>query len=631
MKQPMGDSSADVEALFRDVRVLNDTVSFTPRSITTEYVRMKIFTDRGKKKYAEVEVPFWGKSRIFDVEGRTIHPDGSVIDMKKDAIFEKVLAKRRHGEPVKVISFALPSVEPGSIIEYKWKKDAGESIGRYIPLEVQSEFPVDEVTFHIKPLTSAYVHVPELRVFPFRCVTGKIEKETNGFSYFTLRNVPAFDREPDMPPELSVKQWILVFYEENGNIGKDKFWTSLAREHYKGYEDKIKVNGDAKEIAAQIVAGAGSDDDKIARIFDYCHKTLKDVRGSEITTEERERAKENGTTADTLKRKSGTPEDIRLAFVALVSAAGYKARIAELANRSTFLFDQSFQSAYFLDTELVAVNLNGAWRFYDVNTDALAAGQLRWQHQGVSALIDDSKEPEFVKTPILSAKQTQVQKLATLTLSEDGTLEGDVREILTGNKAMAWREEWAHANEAEREDALHEQMKQRFAQFELTNVKYTSLPDANKPVGWSYHIVVPGYAQRTGKRIFITPNFFSAGLAARFPSTERHQPIYFEYPWSESVMITLNLPAGFELDHPDFPGGYNFPPMGSYILHITGGKQQISYNRLFTFGGEDFLALTADSYPALKTVFDKAHESDNKVLTLKASGQAGPGQPSQTN
>jgi hypothetical protein len=146
----------------------------------------------------------------------------------------------------------------------------------------------------------------------------------------------------------------------------------------------------------------------------------------------------------------------------------------------------------------------------------------------------------------------------------------------------------------------------------------------------SYHIVVHGYAQRTGKRIFVAPNFFSVGPAARFPSTERHHPIYFEYPWTDSVTVTLNLPPGFELDHPDFPGGYNFPPMGSYVLRIAGGKEQIHYSRSFTFGAEGFVALTAGSYPGLKTVFDKAHETDNRVLTLKVANQPSPGQASQT-
>ena len=619
LKPPKDDPSADVEVLFRDVRILNEAPGGHPRNIVTEYIRMKIFSDRGKDKYASVEIPYWDKNSIYDVEGRTIHPDGTVIDLKKDAVFEKDAAKKNRGHSAKVIAFALPSVEPGSIIEYRWKKNPGEFISRYIPLDVQTDYPVDEVTFHVKPLTSQYVQIPQMRMLPFRCNPGKIEPESDGFSAITLHNVPAFHEEPYMPPELSVKQWILVYYEENTNAGKDKFWTSLSREHYKAFEARVKVNGDAKAIAAEIISGAASDDDKIARIYDYCHKTLKDVHGSQITTEERELARENRTTADTIKHKSGTKEDIRLAFVALLQAAGFQARIAEMADRTSLLFDPAFQSAYFLNKDLVAVHVNDSWKFYDVNNEALAAGQLRWEEQGVLALIDDPKESGFVKTPILSATQTEVQRVGAFALSEEGNLEGDVREIRTGNQAMQWREDWANTNDAEREDALREQLKKRFAEFELTNVKYTASPNANMPVGVSYHIVVHGYAQRTGKRLFLNPNFFAVGTTARFTSNERHQPIYFAYPWTETESINWSLPPGFELDHPDFPGGYKFPPLGSYVLRIAGNTKRVNYARTFSFGGDDFVAITAEVYPNIKNIFDKVYEADTKLLTLKVA------------
>lgn len=359
------DPNADVEALFREVRLRNEASTFGyPVNLITEYVRLKIYTARGKDRYGTIQIPYWGNNVISGVEGRTIKPDGTVLELGKDAIFDKMIEKRK-GIKTRVVSFAMPGVEPGAIIEYRWTKNVGEFISRYVQLEVQSEYPVRELIFYIKPVSGAWVHWPAMRIMSFGCNPDKGVTEVDGFTVIALHNIPAFHEEPEMPPEYSTRQWILIYYEENDNTGKDKYWTSLGQSLYTGYSSRIIVNSDVRNTANGLIAGARSDDEKIARLLDYCRKNLKDIHSDQITTQEREAAKANRTTADTLARREGTAEDINLAFAALVDAAGFDARLARLADRSTFLFNPSFQSEYFLNSTDVAIKVNGAWKFYD--------------------------------------------------------------------------------------------------------------------------------------------------------------------------------------------------------------------------------------------------------------------------
>lgn len=70
LKKSKSDPDADVEGLFREVRVLNESRGFSyPQNVISEYIRLKIFTDRGKDKYGAVQIPYWGKSNIYDVGG----------------------------------------------------------------------------------------------------------------------------------------------------------------------------------------------------------------------------------------------------------------------------------------------------------------------------------------------------------------------------------------------------------------------------------------------------------------------------------------------------------------------------------------------------------------------------------
>ena len=110
--------------------------------------------------------------RCSTILKQSVRRDGSVVELGKDAIFDKVIAKGS-GNKVKVKSFVMPAVEPGAVIEYKWDLNVGEFISRYVPLDVQSEFPTDEVTLHIKPVSSDYVAWPTMRYLPFNCTVGR--------------------------------------------------------------------------------------------------------------------------------------------------------------------------------------------------------------------------------------------------------------------------------------------------------------------------------------------------------------------------------------------------------------------------------------------------------------------------
>jgi hypothetical protein len=624
LKHSKTDPNADAQALFREVKVSSEQhgVSY-PTTIYSEYVRLKIFTDRGKE-FANVQVPYFRDSNVFDVQGRTIHPDGSIVELTKSSIFDKVLERR--GYKTKVISFALPAVEPGSIIEYRYSKSEGETISRYRQLEVQSAFPVDEVTFFIKPISNRYVSYPNMRLMPFGCIPERGTPTREGFEVVKVKNVPAFHEEPYSPPEYSARQWILIYYEENSNSGKDKYWSSLGKERYHEYSEQVKINGEVKQLAAQLTAGAATDEAKLDKLLAYCRTELKDTRGDEITTAEMDKAKANHSSIDTIRRKEGSDSDILYAFIALAQAAGFDARRADLSDRATFLFGPNMQSAYFLNAFDVAVDVNGKWKFYDVTNKAVPGGQLRWQEQGVYGLITGPKEPEMIRTPMLTAQDNSKNRLATLTLSEDGTLEGDVRELLFGNNASVWRERNRNTNATQREEELKDELKHRFADFEATKISITASPDASKPVGITYHLVVKNYAQRTGKRFFIQPNYFEAGYGGRFTETTRFNNVYFDYPWSESDSIDLQLPAGFELDHADAPAGINSANTCTYGVKISidTAKNVLHYRRAMTFGDKDILIYEAKIYPAVKKLFDTMHEADNHILTLKAVAATAP-------
>ena len=52
------------------------------KGMSTEYQRIKVFTDEGKK-YADIEIPYVEHfSKVEDIQARTIRPDGTTVDFQ---------------------------------------------------------------------------------------------------------------------------------------------------------------------------------------------------------------------------------------------------------------------------------------------------------------------------------------------------------------------------------------------------------------------------------------------------------------------------------------------------------------------------------------------------------------------
>ncbi len=190
---------------------------------------------------------------------------------------------------------------------------------------------------------------------------------------------------------------------------------------------------------------------------------------------------------------------------------------------------------------------------------------------------------------------------------------------------MEWKEWDDDDSPAQREETLREGIKSRMSTAELTNITIENVTDPIKPYTRSYHVRVPGYAQRTGKRLFLQPAFFQYGLRPLFPTSARKHSIYFSYPWSEEDEVTIDLPAGFSLDNADAPASFASAPISEYkpSVLVTKDGRTLIYKRAFYFGGGNNILFPVETYNQLKTFFDTVHKQDGHTITLKQSTVAG--------
>ena len=246
-KTPKVEENADAEVIFWDVKI-EDKLSGVDLSMTlSHYLRVKIFTDRGKEKFSTVEIERWGKRRIGDINARTIKPDGSTIDLKKDAIFDRELAKTK-GFKARGTTFALPNVEVGDIVEYKYKEFRDNEVANYLPLQFQREIPMWEVTYHLKPLSVPWLNYG-MRSVGFHLSNTPFKQEMGGFFFTTMNNIPAFKEEPQAPPAEALRAWLLVYYEEDKKMSPEKFWKEVGKSDWNVMKPLVKVDEAVRRTA----------------------------------------------------------------------------------------------------------------------------------------------------------------------------------------------------------------------------------------------------------------------------------------------------------------------------------------------------------------------------------------------
>jgi len=615
LKTPQVQKDADAEALLWEVKVTDEINSGYPQTSRYNYLRLRIFTERGRE-HAKVELTYRKNQNISGVSGRTVKPDGSIISMKHDAVFDTEVVRGKSLR-IRAKSFTLPDVQPGDIIEYQWLESESEAVSNYLRLPLQRDIPVQIVRYYVKPFSSQYLSY-SMHAMTFHAEHKSFQPALQGYSSVEYTKMPAYKEEPYMPPEDEVRAWALVFYSDDGIRHPESYWPKVAKQRYALFSHDMKINAEIKKAAADAVAGAGSDSGKVCAIYAWVRKNVKNANSEEVSAEARQAMKENKSSADTIRQGIGTGYDINILFTSLVNAAGLDARIALTGDRSDLFFSPNLDDAYFLRGRLVAVKLDGAWKYYDPATPYLPCGLQLWEQQGTPVLITDGKQPEWSKSQMSLPEESLESHSANLKLAEDGSVSGAFRMKYTGHLAVDERIRLSGKNASERDQYLIDEMKDRFGSPEISDIKWDGIEDAEKPVSVSFNMKIESYVQRTGKRMFVQPTIFQRGDVARFPNSTREHPVYFHYPWSERDEIVIELPPGYELDHPDVPPAIVSGKTASWkVTAEIRNRNTLTYKREFFFGGDGNIMLDPDVYPIAKKLFDAIHTNDEHMFAVK--------------
>ena len=605
----IGDPDADAAMLFR-LGELNDN---DPEGTNMKvYVRMKIFSDRGRK-YAEVHLPYsLDLGRVTDVKARTVRPDGTEVEVAGRDIYDRLLLKNQH-EILREKVFSLPGVQAGCIIEYRYRQVYPQGF-RYFALDLQAELYIKELEYRIQPQSASRFDVrwiafntPDPSPFSFTW---------DGSYIMKARDIKPFRREPMMPPELAVKMWGWLYYSKDKETVADRFWREYADRMYDVMNGETEPTGAIRRVVELITLAGDDTRRKLERIYDYVQTEVRIAPVSPGAEEPGESARPNRNAEETLRRRVGTSRDVNRLLVAMARAIGLDARIADLTTRDSKLFSPSFLDPFQFNSDAVAIlQPDGSVDFYDPGTPYCPIGMLPWEKEAVKALVYGSNGPRFVDTPVTSVDVNVEARRLLVKPRPDGSVEVHQEVTRRGQPALITRSEYQELSDAEQRRRVTDELRRILptAAVNDSTVNFANSARSGGEQAISVEFTVPEFAPRTDKRLLLRPALLNHLDESLMPALKRSNKVYFRYPWTESDEVTIEIPEGYELERIPSPISID-AGAATYRASFRIEGRRVIYERKLVVNS---IVVEVGKYTDLKEFFDNVHQADRTAVPFK--------------
>jgi hypothetical protein len=541
--------------LYRAVDTDNTT------STETYSYRIKILNEEGRR-HGDVEILYVEKfSQVEDIAARTIAPDGTVTPFHDQVIDQDIVKAKRFRSRAKV--FSIPNVQVGSIIEYTYRlrykykiPEQFQHPERFVfenPMtfpaakwDIQTDLFVKHERFTFTPVNRMNVMEFEMNV-PKKAVRASFGA---GGLQFEMENIPAYEEEEYAPPEDATKSWMALYYAQD-YYGGDGYWLGIAKYWSKEYDKYIGKSKMVEREAARLVSPGDTAGEKLRKIYNRVQQIRSlDYEEEKLAKERKqEHLKENKNIEDVLVHGYGEGHDVDLLMIGLARAAGFQAFPVKLVSRQTRVFLKDYPNYNQLDALIVEVILPDKLVFFDPESKFCPYGLLPWTETEAGGVVIATDAARVGNTPDTRSQDAVTKTTGELKLSADGTLQGKLTIVYSGQEALEKRQSAVHQDETSRRTELEKSLKG--ALFQGADVKLTrsaGWEKSEEPLSVEFEVNIPNYATTVGHGMLIPLSLLHAEQKNPFPSARRTHPIYFEYPFESYEDFRIELPNGVQVE-----------------------------------------------------------------------------------
>jgi hypothetical protein len=546
-----------------------------------QYKRIKILNPNGMK-YADVEIEIPPNFSLKELAARTIQPDGSIVNLAEKP-FEKTLIKGR-GIKILAATFTLPAVAVGSIIEYKYKLTWTLNVVFDSVWVLQHDLYTVKEDFRFQRFNGVVMTNDGpggLLYLQLNQISASVPHTIGRSVEMSLENIAPFKGEDSMPPEADYTSQVYFYYGGASFASPELYWGNIGKVWSKSMDKFLGNFSEVRDVATQVAGNETDPEKKLRKLYARAQQIRNLSYERKLLEQEakQENLKENKDVADVLKHGYGTDDDINRLFVALARAAGFDASIVKASSRRKRAFNKHIYSWRQLETEISDVRVNGRDQFLDPGTRQCPYGLIRWMYTSVQGLKLGKTEGAFVTIPAIAAKQNLMQRVARLSVQDDGSVAGEITLEMSGQPALEQRLEVLQTDQAGRRKALEGDLKSMLpsgAEVKMLDDKGWDTPD--EPLVARFSVIIPQMVSSVGKRL-IVPTFPLPTVSKNlFPKSYRIYPVVFSYAITEMDDITYDVPKNYSVENLPFDRTWR-QPYASYLLRHTGQEHGLNIKR----------------------------------------------------
>lgn len=575
------------------------------------HLRAKILSPEGRS-LADVTIPTGrGASDLKTWWGRTILPDGRVLELRQTDLQVQSVARTSSGE-YRQLKGALPGVVPGCVIDYGYVilQDGFVSSTRVF---LQKSWPVRSFVYRWIPNQS----------IPAAFVTSHVDgrpvdvKHDRSSVVVTAHDLDPVPEEPHMPP-LGETRASVTFYYAPTNEQPEEYWKLRAKRADAAIQSFCGRSGALKDTLQSMAIPAEAPlQDKLRTIYDWLAVHVKNT--GLMSAEEQEADEEESETYNArmvLRAGEATPRQLDLLFAGLARAVGAEANLVFAVDRTERFWEGAYKSMDQFSYSFVAVRPPGGGANVPVLIDAgsgLPYGELPWRATAARSLLCTPAGASVLAVPPAPAEKNRTETRAEVRFDEDNaTMTVHWTRTANGAAGLDQRRWLRHLDVRKRKEAL-DALCGGSGRVDVTSA---DLPGLDKTVS-PFEITCDLEIEDTNLDDDI--GRYSLPILGAWwpetpelPSTTRVHPVVFDYLKADTVTLDITAPHGFE------PGDVPEP----VELETAMGRYQLVVKKTPTgYHVDRGLAVTAlivekEDYGTFRKFLEEVRNADRTTVTF---------------
>jgi hypothetical protein len=606
MNTCLEDPEADAVVLFNkcSMRINNEF-----DLVSDVHKRIKILTEAGKK-YANQKIVYWHEDKITDLDAICYLPNGEEIELDSDDIFNE------EGRNVITLSFAIPGVEIGSVIEFEYQHWS-DRIHRLEPWEFQEECftKLNQLELFL-PLGFNYSLVTlNTESFDFTNTAERVVDPYNprkkvGYYKWVAKNIDGMVEEPfvdNIDDKYAKIFFILHSYQDSySNQEFNKSWDYAAELLSNHFDKMFDQSGSTEEKAIEIASQHTDQLEKAKQIYNFVKSEIKlgdhtTLWGDEFKVPEK-----------VLEDREGSSSEKNMLLINMLRHAGLDAKPLFVSTRKHGHVIQDFVEYAQFNRLICKLRIDKKDYFLNSLYASNPFGYLTPATDvGIGLLVDNDKGSIISMSPKRPLNKTDYKTVGSI--NEEGAFVGKTVITYKGYNALTQRNKIEDEIPSEIKKQVENLIENLYAGAVLDSFSYSNQDDCKAPLELNLSYTLPDYIDETDELVYFSFPLFSAISENPFKRERRSYSIDFWHAQLISEEIKLIIPDDLKLL--EVPGA------------TKSGVTNYTYTKML-FSGKDYLKCSRMSnlrtrsvhqreYKQIKKMYEKMISSDQEQIVFQ--------------